>query len=610
MQPRHLPSSTLLLAGAILLLLAGASSAHAAANGRVSTFEVQANGTGAVRVYDEVTGALVASPAGLTELTLLPLEVNGRTHLHEFAPGAARLGDDVPGATRVVLPGGRGSLYHFTRTDAQGARTFGFFVVPPRGSAVLVHERLGAGAGQLTDPFLPRVACAPGGEAFLVATVPAAGGDVLEVRIGPPSIVIDRTAQLPPRRFYPQSLGLASGWGVFAMKRALFRFDRSTNGPAGVVSFGVQPAPNFVSGAVVLAQNGAFAAAAAGSSSASLDAFVFGPTGDAQRASTAPGAITGAGFLPEAEDGPHLAVSDDGGACAWRVDTTTAAGLSRECWIGRVQAPPTDPPAELSSDANFLDTLDEVGVFVFRTPARLQLGVGSQTAPGVSGLESTDLFQVDLPATVGAAQFTNLSLSSGDATLPFLAVPSISLARTALFPATGHTWYVDDDSNGGAVYVARPDQVGAQVVLPDVKDLFAWEFTGGWAWIWTRNALGARPRELHRVPIDLSLPAALIASDDAADFSRRAVRADGVVACIAATPTTETLLVTTLATGATQTLALGPGAFGPTLTFTPGGALAYSTHGPGGAPVFQVWTPGGANVVLQSSGALDGFVLR
>ncbi|MBI5361731.1 MAG: hypothetical protein HZA53_01040, partial [Planctomycetes bacterium] len=51
-------------------------------------------------------------------------------------------------------------------------------------------------------------------------------------------------------------------------------------------------------------------------------------------------------------------------------------------------------------------------------------------------------------------------------------------------------------------------------------------------------------------------------------------------------------------------------AFGPTLTFTPSGALAYSTNGLGGLPVFQVLTPGGANVVLQSNGALGGFVLR
>ena len=597
--------------GIALALVLASNAASALQAGRVSTLEVQSDGTGAVRVYDDQSGALLSTAPGLAGIVLLPFEINGRTHLTEFLPGEARLGNDVPSAARGILPNGSGSLYHFRRTDGPTSVTYGFFLVTPRGGSVVVHALPGVGPAGSSSPYVPNVACSPSGDALLVATVPAAGGNILEIRPGPPAVVFDRTSNLPPRRFHPQSLALGDTWGVFTMKRALMRFDRVPGAQASAVPFGVAPGPSFVSGSVAFSRNRAFAAATAGTSGGALDAFVFGPTGSAQLASTAPAPITSAGFLPDAEDGPHLAVADDGHACAWRTEVPHHVNaVSRECWIGRVQAPPNDPPEQLSADAHFLDTLDEVGVFVFRAPTRLQVGVGAQTAPGASSLESVDLYQVDVPATVGAAQFTNLTLSSGDASLPFFAVPEITLGRSALLASTGDTWYHDDRSNGGSVSVARMDQPGATLVLPAVKELYAWEFVGDWVWMWTRSALGGQPDELHRARVDLTAPPVMIASNDSASFDRYAVRPTGAVAVIQSTLTSETLLVTDLATGTTHSITLGALAFGPTLTFTPSGRVAYSTYGPGGAPVFHAWTPGGADTVLQSSGAVDGFVLR
>ncbi|MBK7877359.1 MAG: hypothetical protein IPJ77_16740 [Planctomycetes bacterium] len=576
--------------------------AEAAANGRVSTFELQPDGTGRVRVYDDVTGALSQSPLELAGLTLLPLEVNGRTHLLEHQADAAGLVSDVPGANRALLPNRRGSLYHFSRVDAQGLTTFGFFLVPPRGAAFLVHELPGIGPGQTSDPFVARIACSPSGDAFLVSTLPAAGGNVLEIRLGPPVQVVDRTANLSPRRFFAHSLLLAETWGTFGLKRAFLRFERQPGAQGAPLSFGAHAVPTSFTGHVVLSRNGAFAATTAGAGPSALDVYVFGPTGPASRATPAPSTLSGAGFLPEAEDGPHLAVSDDGLACAWRTE-----GASRECWVGRVQAPPTDPATELSSNARFLDTLDEVGVFVFRAPDRLQLGVGAQVAPGVSNLENTDLFQVDVPGTLGGAQFLNLSLSSGDPTLPFFSVPSITLERTALLPTTGDTWYADGDSQGGSVSVAHEGQVRATVVVPAVKTFVDWEFVAGQAWVHVRSDLGNRPYELYRVRQDLTAPAVLIASSDA-DFTRHALRNDGLVACIGASLASSSLFATNLVTGVTQTLPGHTGPFGPTLTFTPTGAIAFTSVA-GGVPSFHVWTPGVGVVPLQVSGAVGGFVL-
>lgn len=576
-----------------------------ALGGEVAVFELEPAGTGSVRTYDEQTGALVGAPAELTGIRLLPLEVNRRTALEEFLPGRARLSLDIPLASRVVLPAGQGSLYHYSREVGNATLAFGFFRVTLAGQAQFLTELPGIGAGALDDPFVPRVAIAPSGDAMLVITLIPAGGNVLELDFAGVPQLIDRTVALPPRRFHPRALLLSDTWGVCGIKRAALRFDRSAGAQAQPLDFGALSVPSVFSGTAVLSQNGQWCAITAGSSLGALDVYAFDAHGPAGLATPAPMAISGAGYLPEAEDGPHLAVADDGATCAWRSEPIPPA-ISRESWVGRVHVPPADPALQVSSDALFLDTLDEIGLFIFRTPARLQLSVGAQPTPGASTLENADLFQFDVPATLTAGSFTNLSLSSGDNSAPFLSVPALTIDRSALIGAS--TWYMDSNHGTDAVSAVLENTSGAQTVLNNVKQLRDWTFVNGWAWISIRRDDGQQPYEVWRAPADLSAPAVRITSDANGEFSRFTTRPDGQVAFV--NGGAATLSRVQLSSGAIEVLPSTPVAFGPTLAVTALGGVAFTqTFSVAGAPVFAVWPPASATLVTLQSVALDGFVL-
>jgi len=586
-----------------LVLLASAefASLHA---GQVSLFETLPSGLGRVRVYDEVTGALASAPAGLEGIQLLSLEVNGRTSVTRFLPGRTRFHADLPAGTRAQLPGERGSIYHFARPDPSGSVDFGFFLVDAEGAVRVLHELPGVGLNGTQSPYAARLACAPQGDAFLVSTVPAAGGNLLEVSTGPAPQVIDRTALLPTRRFFPYSLHLTDSWGFAIAKRGVLRFERLPGAQVALVPVATDPAPLNYSGHAALSENQMHAIFTAGDTPATLEAFVCSAIGPALRATPGPLALSGAGYQPEAEDGPHLAVSDDGQLAAWRTE-----GPVREGWLGRVQAPASDPALHYSNDALFLDTLDEVGVFLFRPDSKFNTAVGSQTQLGANAIESADFFTLDTSATLGSATITNLSLS-GDPAAPFLGgVPTITPERMALTEDNQAFWYHDGDPQHGLVSAVRTGQSGAELVLANVKDLDALEFASGWALLSIRRSDGARPYELWRVAQDLSEPAVRILTAADTDFARHHLSSGGIVAFVQARPTSELLRRVRLRSGALESWAPTPSFFGPTLSQTSGGAVAFSElAGPGGPATFRLWRADGGSVAIQTA-STSGFVL-
>lgn len=603
---QHPPFGSALLAATLAAASLFGPGAGRVAAGQVSIFEGTPGGVARVRVYDEVTGNLVAAPTGLQRIQLLPLEVNGRTELHTFQPGVTRLRGDVPSANRAQLPNQQGSIYHFARPQPDGSRVFGFFQVDSDGSARNVLELLGVGPGNTSDPFVPRLAFAPAGDAFLVVTVTAAGGNVLEVQLSDPVQVIDRTANLPPRRFFPFSLQLASTWGVGISTRGVLRFDRPGPGVVNLVNFGAAAAPTRFSGHVVLSENEQWAAFTAGGVAPGLDVYVCGPNDTARIVTQAPMPITGAGFAPEALDGPHLAVANDGQACAWRTEELVQGAPVRECWVGRAQAP--TPPQQLSADTNFLDTLDEIGLFIFRPSGKLFVAVGAQQIPGANALENTDLYTVDIPASLTNISFTNLSLSSGDANAPFLSVPSITLERPTLLPGGSATWFGDSDGQHGSVEAVVEGQSGATVILGNVKTLAELELVNGWAWISIRRSDNNNLYETYRAAQDLSTPATLITSLSNADYSRFAVRPDGNVAYVAAQTGTQRLARVQLDTGLVENFSPTPATYGATIAITPAGGVAFSELA-GGVSTFKVWPAAGGSAVVMQSAATSGFVL-
>jgi len=317
------------------------------------------------------------TPPELAGITLEPLDFNGRTDLSSLAPESPRLRADVPGANRVELPAHSGSLYRYSRAVPGGpGLRHGLFVVDASAAARPLFEMQGVGANLAAVPFLTRVALAPDGSRVLVATKQSAGGDLFEIDVASGNS-INRTSSLAPQRFAPAGLQLGPSWGIAATATGVLRFDLSNASDAQALTFG-GAVPAWFSGEVVLSSNGEHAATIAGDAFDSAYTFAFDLAGDALQVSTQPAWLSGAGFLPEASHGPYLAISDDGSQCAWRTE-----GATREAFVARVPAAQPAVEEQVTADANYMDTLDEIGQFFFgRLSTRLSIAVGELSLNG------------------------------------------------------------------------------------------------------------------------------------------------------------------------------------------------------------------------------------
>lgn len=568
--------------------------------GGVVVFEGPSGGAGNVRVYDELTGALVSAPVALQGVAFVGFDHTGHTRLTERVGDLPRWRDDVPGAARIALPFDGGSLYHYRRAQGEGGTVFGYAHVTRDGDARALLEVAGIGAGGIGDPFLGRVGVSPNADAFLAATAVEAGGNLLEVTLGPTPSVIDRTSDQPPRRFGGESLALGESFGVAVCARGILRFDRAGTAPAKPVAFLAGQAPSYFSGQLVLSGNAQWAATTAGSGSSALHVFCFDATGIARRATTTPTALSGAGFLPLVEDGPHLAVSDDGSQCAWRTE-----GATTEAFTRRLQSPPTVGAQFLTSDLNFLDTLDEVGVLYFRASGALSMAVGERMTPAGNAIEKLDFYDVML-SEGGTPSFTNMSMSSGDATLPFFSVPAIN-PEDGMYLTPDRAAVVMHDDTNGAVIVHRIGQVGVAQILTDVKELDLVEFAGAFAMISIRRDSGQQPYELYRVPLTFATPPVLITSiASGGRFDRPSIRRESWIAFVAHELVGDRIGRVQLSTGIAHEFSPVPDVLGPTVGRTQLGSFAFSR----GAPNAQhlVWPLGGATVQLLAP-AGPGFVL-
>lgn len=572
--------------------------------GGVAVFEGPPGGVGDVRVYDEQSGVLLAAPTELQSIRLLPIDFTGRTQLTQLLPRQARLRSDIPGASRILLPAGRGSLYRYARDLAGGGSTFGFMHIPRDGGARTLVEITGSGPLGLVDPFVTRIAVAPAGDAFLAASTREAGGNLLEIAIDGPPSTIDRTANIPPETFSNAGLGLADGFGVGVGSRRVLRFTRSSGAQASDLSFAPDPAPAFFSGQVVFSRSSTWAATTAGADATHLHMYAFSGSGALLRATDTPAPLSIAGFEPEATDGPFLAVSDDGETCAWRTE-----GATRECYVAHTQALPGEQPQHLTS-TQFLDTVDEIGLFYFRVTGQLIMGVGATPAGTVNTMEKMDLYQVTLPAGGTQASIVNFSLTSGDAAPPFLHISQIKPEALTLLPDESHVIYFDGDSNDGVIATASTGQSGSTPLLTNVKSLDLLDSTGRFLMLSIRRSDGAKPQELYRMPVSIASPPALILSlPDGTQFSRAAPRRDGWMGFVVVDPGgNESLMRAHLGSGALQSYASTASAFGPSVFVTQLGSIAFS-EGTSAAPAaFFTWPMSGPALPL-SAPATPGQVL-
>ena len=551
----------------------------ATAGGSVSVFVGPPGGVGSVRVFDETAATPPYDPPQLQAIRLLPIELSGRTELEEFLPERARLHAGAPEATHLRLPAGGGSLYRYARTGSGGGSLQGLMVIGPTGAATSVLEMAEPAPG--VEPFVSTVAVAPQGDALLVATSVLAGGDLLEIDLHT-GAVTDRSAGLPPLFLSGSGLALQDTWGIAAEVDALLRFDRASPGDAAPVPFAQQPAPTWFSQEVVVSRSGAFAATIAGDDAATAFAYVFAPSGPAERASDTPMALSGAGFLPHAAGGPWLAVSDDGAHCAWRA--VSMQGYGNELFLATVPASPATPPLHVTQDSLFEPFLDEIGQFIFTTLARFLFAAGDPDYGGSGGMTNVDQFQVALPLTAGVPPIQNLSGTSGQDVPPFLVYPTIHPLRTAFVPGVEGSLVLD--GVGADLLSVEVDETGADDTFSDVASMDLMELVGGALVVALQSSDDPHEDGLWLLPdpLDDDTAQMVLALPAPNRVLRGVASPDGsTVGFVTTDGSSEFVWRLDVASGQVELLTPRPLVFGSTLGFAPNGALTLSV-GPPGTP--------------------------
>lgn len=569
----------------------------------VSLFVGPSGGAGDVRIYKEASTGAPSLPAPLQGIVLLPIDFAGRTELDLFHPGRPRIVTDVPNAARLILPAGQGSLYRYRRDGrGGGSAAFGFFLVDSSGVARSVFERPGTGPSGVADPVAEPVALDATGTTLLVATSVAAGGDLWEI-----DLVLgtsrNRSSALGPLDVASGGLILLPSFGAAATDSSLLRFSRADTLDAEPFTF-PGTAPAWFEGGLVASANGLVAATIAGDSATSAHVWAFDATSAPTQITSTPAHLSGVGSAPGALAGPFLALSPDGSACAWRTE-----GLAREAWMRDVSIAPAAAEQQLTGDADFIDTLDTIGEFGFIGPMSLVILVG-ETASPQGGVDSGDFYRVDFDPLTGATTHTNLTRTSGDIAAPFESKGELK-SEDGIWALPGTAKVLVNNSLSGGVSDLLIADLAAESLTTlsgDVKSLDLVEIVGA------DLVLGyqldqAQVRELLRVPLASGAATNLVTLPDVFSYGRAAARSDGWLACLVADQAGGEYLARVFVPGGLpQVLVDVPLPIGPTLAFTPSGALATTVDLPAGFSFFGLWTAAGPLLILPPR-FLPGFVL-
>ncbi|HTF91262.1 MAG TPA: hypothetical protein VK843_22815 [Planctomycetota bacterium] len=574
------------------------SGGRAQAQGTV-LFHGTAGSFGTLEQRDLASGASVPLPLRAAPVRLLPLEVNGRTELTRADAGRPWRYDDVPGASRIALPAEAGSLFFYETIAGPTARRFGIFWIDPGGTLRRAVELPGTGAAGDQNPLLARVATASDGRALLCATTLAGGGNLLEVDL-PSGLVTDRTAALAPLDWRAQSLFLAPQWGVAMHASGLVSFARP--GPAQAVefNFGINP-PLWFSGELALSELGNYAVFVAGASPQAADVYVASPQGALVRATPQAAAISPAGYLPEQLDGPFLAVADDGSRCSWRTE-----GLTREAFLARVPWQSAIFATQLTSNADFTDTIDEVGQFAFRVGAAFVFTAGERdTLQG--GIDKIDVFSAALPVGGPAVQLQNLTQSSGIALPPFTSPGTIKPEGAVDLPGTLGRMLLDRNLDRIVVYA--PQGGPAATLLNNVKDFDGVARSGNRWILLVRRTTSGQPREVIAWNSATPLSAQLVYSNGNADSYDQISLRGNTVAFISRDSGGDELRGCDLSTGNLFLFPVKTFPYGPAIALTAQGELTTSLGGPLAPAIFVKWRFGQRPLRVGPITG-PGFVLR
>ncbi len=599
-----------------LAVLAAAPLTRAASNsgnavqddpGTVCIFARNTLNTGDVRVFDEATGASLATPDDLRGIRILPIDFVGRTQLLEFTEGRPRYMTDVPSASRLVLPKAQGSLYRFSRQTPEG-RVFGFMHIDGKGAPHALAQRIASGRLTGTDPYLPLIAVSPEGDSFMVATRFEAGGDAYEVDLKD-GRVFNRTGNTGPLAIRQFGLGLQKEWGVIAAHRGVLRFKRASSKSADrfaiPISFG-QPWA-WYQGDLVFSLNGKWAMTVLGNTPDTGHVWAFSADTAPRRVSVMPNPNAGAGFLPEFRAGPFKAISDDGMLCAW----VNKGASSRELHIGRGPEAGVLDSEQVTRPLYFHDTLDEIGQAGFFKPDRLTFLAGAKDYIH-TGMNRADVFEATMPQNSDTLQIENLSMTSGEDESPYTEYGTVEPDRV-LWSPYDERFVIFDGEHGKALYTVDAEGTGLTSILTGIQKLNMLNIARqGVLFDARRTAEAGGLHEMYRLhSLDTVDPVTLVSTVSVdTEFVRPALRRDGWVTFVAVDTDeqTEVLSKVNVGSGAFQSFALTSQSYGPALGYTHRGSVLFSLETPG-ATSYMLWPFGSSQGVALQASPDTGFVL-
>ena len=299
----------------------------------------------------------------------------------------------------------------------------------------------------------------PNGLRALVSTTEAAGGNVLLVDLTgvlPPQ---DLTTQLPPMAIEGTSLRLHQDHAWFVSGNVLYRSRLAAGVATNALAVPLPiPASHIVHPETLLSGDGSVLTVVTEDPTGLRSIFAITPNGNTQLL-TPPGTYD----LPELESpiGPLLAVNHTGTRLAYRARLLG----DRELFVRHIA--PTPVVEQVSRDAVFTDTLDNVGILGFVDNSRLVFAMGEGIASGPNAhLEGADVYYVETAGATNAPP-VNVTVTNGFPTPPYLDYGTLDIKSATVDPSNERLLMDVDPPNGDFALISAPidGQTGVETLL-------------------------------------------------------------------------------------------------------------------------------------------------
>lgn len=594
---RALPGLALVAA----LGLLGSPEAVAAPMPQETVFAIEnAFGTHDLLGVDEVALTMnVLQP----KVELLPLKLAGFAKRDRLRLDLPRLADQGGSIAHVRLPE-LGSLYRYR--------------VPATGDTRLALNRSSGGlailsnlVGQSSLPSITEwVTVDTSGRFALVATEPAAGGDVLLIDMLFESPWINLTSFIPPLNVEGISLRLAGTRAWFVADDTLYRAELKLSVDAQPVTLPLLAGETLIPETAV-SRDGRFLAVVTEDPLGLRRILIAPPSGDGRVLTPVPGDYDPP--LYDSPVGPLLALSNDG----LRVGFRDQVAGSRELFVQRSLSP--EPPKQITKDASFTDTIDNVGILGFTTEGLLIFAAGEGIALGPDAhIEGADFFQIN--AYGGATEEPlNITQTSGFPTAPFTDYGTLDIFSATADPLNQRLILdVDPDNGDHALVMVSMD--GTQGITPltgPLDEMPVLAPAGDAVQAFTVPAQPAvNASEVHLLPpADGGLPRAELLAGVTGpitlQFARFAVDRAGTRAAFVASAGQGLELpgVVDVAGSAIQAVWNQAMSVSPSMAFTASGRLAVGIGFPGG-PYLHLGLDGPGSGVVYPIHPAQGFALE